>query len=341
MTERHPPREPPSSVAPRSASEIFSFGAMLGSGSTMQGLFATLPSTASVDTPVLVIGGPGTGKTLLAQTLHESSPRRDAGLLFVDCGARPDELTARLATGNSKQNPFVLAGDGTIVLENVTELPLALQAQLAAVLGQQRSLRPPAGTLPRLIATSSEPLQSRIGREMFRGDLFEQLAGIALALPPLRERPEDIPVLAAHFLEVAQGDRPATQRLTLRQPALRELAAHDWPGNVAELRAVVERAALRQAPRTPSESLGIGSPWGMVLGPAQFDATISYREARAEFERDFEQRYVAWLLRRHGGNVSAAAREARMDRKHLSDLARRHGLRSAPSTRPPAREPEH
>ena len=151
-------------------------------------------------------------------------------------------------------------------------------------------------------------------------------------MPPLRTRREDIPALVEHFLALARKRDPAAADITLSPGTVAALSAHDWPGNVRELRNVLDRAIyiatasgdkeLRLVDLPVSASAGSKAPDTLSFSPAQ-----SYRETRAAYEADFEQRYVAWLLARHKGNISAAAREARMDRKHLYDLARKHGLR--------------
>jgi DNA-binding NtrC family response regulator len=148
-------------------------------------------------------------------------------------------------------------------------------------------------------------------------------------VPPLRSRREDIPALVECFMKQARERDPRVARLEISPETMAGLAAHDWPGNVRELRNVLDRAVYIAAASSDSKlrlldlpvlSRGNGSTW-------HFEEGESYRETRARYEHEFEQRYVSWLLDKHGGNVSAAARSAKMDRKYLHDLARRHGLR--------------
>jgi DNA-binding NtrC family response regulator len=304
----------------------------------MRQLFASLEQVVASDSTVLITGALGTGKTLVARTLHDLAPPPHGRLVSVNCADEPGELAPRLGLDSGQAHEPHPEDFCTVVLENVAATPMHLQKGLVDVLESRR--RRPADPIrtttrgTRFVATTSQPLEPQIARGMLREDLYRNLAEVLLVLPPLRERPEDIPLLAAHFLERAQRSRPPANRLTLRPADVRLLVAHDWPGNVRELRTVLELAVGRENAVTGAS---VDSAWLPTLGPLEFEGGRSYREVRGEFERDFEQRYVAWLLRRHRGNVSAAAREARMDRKHLYDLARRHGMRAGPSTRPRGR----
>ncbi|HEY2513800.1 MAG TPA: transcriptional regulator, partial [Polyangiaceae bacterium] len=173
----------------------------------------------------------------------------------------------------------------------------------------------------------------------FREDLYFRLAVVPVTVPPLRARREDIPMLVTHMLRSATPGadrggadraRAETEPLTVPPETMQALMAHDWPGNVRELRNILERAVYMAQATGSRELGGIVVPAG---GAPQVDATFhfepgkSYRETRAKYDAEFERRYVKWLLGRHNGNVSAAAREAKMDRKHLHDIAKRHGLR--------------
>jgi DNA-binding NtrC family response regulator len=155
---------------------------------------------------------------------------------------------------------------------------------------------------------------------------------VPVVVPPLRSRREDIAPLVERFLEQARKRDPAAQNITMSASTLSALAAHDWPGNVRELRNVLDRAIYIATAGGESEAKLVDLPVtpSAAAAPAStitFDPALTYREVREKFESDFERSYVSWLLGRHNGNISAAAREARMDRKHLYDLARRHGLR--------------
>jgi len=177
----------------------------------------------------------------------------------------------------------------------------------------------------RVIAATKRDLQREVQSGKFREDLYFRLAVVPVTVPPLRSRREDIPLLAKHVLKTAAGNQGD---LEISTETLAALASHDWPGNVRELRNVLERAVY-MAQATGSRDINVITLPQVNAGDNvfQFDADRSYRETRARFEAEFEKRYLKWLLSRHGGNVSAAAREAKMDRKHLHDLARRHGVR--------------
>jgi DNA-binding NtrC family response regulator len=174
----------------------------------------------------------------------------------------------------------------------------------------------------RVVSATHRELREDVNAERFRLDLYYRLAVVTLAVPPLRERREDIPLLVAKL--AAEAGETARVDELLSERALEMLGAHRWPGNVRELRNWVEAAlAMEEAPE-----LVASAPKGG--GPAAIDATLlelTYKEARQALLGEFEGRYLARLLERANGNVSEAARLARMDRSHLNDLLRRHGLR--------------
>jgi len=238
---------------------------------------------------------------------------------------------------------FELAHGGTIFLDEVGELPLDLQPKLLRVL-ENRAFRRVGGSKEvwvdiRVIAASKRQLRMEVERGKFREDLFFRLAVVPLELPALRERREDIPVIVPQLMArlddaLSRGQAP----LSVPRAVLDTFLAHDWPGNIRELRNVLERAIYLSRAAGSSELMLSGMPLAAgraspatpqrsESGDAELEPGLSYREQRARFEDAFERRYVAWLLGRHEGNVSAAAREAEMDRKYLYKLAKKHGLK--------------
>ena len=327
-------------------SESDRFGDALGTSLAMRSIFGILERIAPTDAAVLLEGETGTGKDVIARAVHEQSPRSGQPFVVVDCGAVSYNLIESELFGHergaftgavaSRQGAFEAAGRGSVFLDEVGELPLDVQPKLLRVLesgefrrvGGNRTLRAEA----RIIAATKRNLKLEVERGKFREDLYFRLAVVPVSVPPLRTRREDVPALVEHFLALARKRDPTASDITLSPDTVAALSAHDWPGNVRELRNVLDRAIyiatasgdkeVRLVDLPVSASAGSNAPGSLSFSPAQ-----SYRETRAAYEADFEQRYVAWLLGRHKGNISAAAREARMDRKHLYDLARKHGLR--------------
>jgi transcriptional regulator with GAF, ATPase, and Fis domain len=303
-----------------------------------------LERIAPTDASVLLEGETGTGKDVLARSIHQMSPRHDKPFVVVDCGAVSYSLLESELFGHergaftgavaTRQGAFELAGRGTVFLDEVGELPLDVQPKLLRVLeagefrrvGGNKTLRAEA----RVVAATKRELKGEVERGKFREDLYFRLAVVPVTVPPLRARREDVPSLVERFLELARKRDPAAASVTLSPTTVAALAAHDWPGNVRELRNVLDRAIYMATAGGENEArivdLPVAAQASQSLVPC-FEAGKSYREVRERYEADFERRYVSWLLERHGGNISAAAREARMDRKHLYDLARRHGLR--------------
>ncbi|MCC6874040.1 MAG: sigma-54-dependent Fis family transcriptional regulator, partial [Sandaracinaceae bacterium] len=184
----------------------------------------------------------------------------------------------------------------------------------------------------RIICATHRNLRECVDKGSFRQDLYYRLNVIELRMPPLRERREDIPALVTTLLEtIAKADPTGATPTAIVPAALEALRAHDWPGNVRELRNVLERAAYLARAAGQTEITLAGLPFAAAPPPSAsgpvFDPAKSYRETKAEHEELFEKQYVTWLLARHEGNISGAAREADMDRKHLFKLARKHSLR--------------
>ena len=320
------------------------FGGLVGRAPAMLRLFLAAEQLTQNDAPLLITGEAGTGKHVLARTIHAGGPRRTGPFIALDCGeiapaALESELFGRPAGERSaRAGALELARGGGLLLDEVSELSLPLQLRLEAAL-ERGAIAEGAGVPPldvRVIAATKRKLTLEVDRQKFRPALAARFTQGELSLPPLRERREDIPLLAQHLL--AQRDPHAGAPIPrLSQAALTLLALHDWPGNVRELRNVLERCwqatergslEVRQIAALLLGSEPPGVERGAVAHEGEpFEPGLSYREQRARFENGFEQRYVAWLLELHDGNVSAAARAAEMDRKYLYKLARKHALK--------------
>jgi transcriptional regulator with GAF, ATPase, and Fis domain len=327
-------------------SEASRFGECVGTTLAMRQVFGICERLGPTDATVLIGGETGTGKDVLARSIHQSSPRKTKPFMVVDCGAVVGTLIESELFGHekgaftgataSRAGAFELANGGTLFLDEIGELPLDLQPKLLRAL-EQRAFRRVGGSREirvdiRVIAASKRNLKMEVERGKFREDLYFRLAVVPIDLPPLRERRDDVPLLAEKLLvDIAALDATGQTPKTIGKPVLDALRAHDWPGNVRELRNVLERAAYLARAMGQKEIVNVGLPGAGGGGagpsaPAAFDPQKSYRETRAEWEASFEKAYVSWLLDRHGGNISAAARAADMDRKYLHKLARRHAV---------------
>jgi transcriptional regulator with GAF, ATPase, and Fis domain len=316
----------------------------VGPSLAMRQVFGLLERIAPSDATVLLEGETGTGKDVLGRSIHEQSARKSEPFVVVDCGAVSYNLIESEFFGHergaftgavqARAGAFETVGKGTLFLDEIGELPLDVQPKLLRVLetGEFRRVGGNKGLhcQARIIAATKRDLKGEVQRGKFREDLYFRLAVVPVTVPSLRQRRDDIPALVECFLKQARERDPRLSRITLSQDTLAGLMAHDWPGNVRELRNVLDRAmyiaATSNDPKLCLVDLPV-LPRGAPQTDWQFDESASYRETRSSFETEFERRYVSWLLEKHDGNVSAAARAAKMDRKHLHDLARRHGLR--------------
>ncbi|MEO6776069.1 MAG: sigma 54-interacting transcriptional regulator [Kofleriaceae bacterium] len=306
------------------------FGRLVGTSVAMRAAFAHLEAVAASTATVLLQGESGTGKELAAEALHTESPRRDGPFVVVDCGAIPANLLevelfgheAGAFTGATTRRigAFEAASGGTLLLDELGELALELQPKLLRALDRHEIQRVGSNeriaTDVRVIAATNRNLREEVNAHRFRSDLYFRLAVVPITLPPLRERPEDLPEL----IEVLLADLGATSSaaaVPLRSGELvPELLRHTWPGNVRELRNYIEAALVRQ-------------DYGLAHDDDEpaIDVTEPLRVVRERWVRHVERRYLVQLLAAHANNVSAAARAAGVDRVHLHRLLGRAGLR--------------
>ncbi|HET6980979.1 MAG TPA: sigma 54-interacting transcriptional regulator [Myxococcaceae bacterium] len=310
---------------------LSSFGTLVGSSMALRSAFAILQKAAGSDVTVLLTGESGTGKSEAAELIHEQSGRAGKPFRVVDCGAVPANLLESELFGHERGaftgavqrrvGVFEEAEGGTVFLDEVGELPPELQPKLLRVLEAREVRRIGSNRyVPvnvRLIAATNRDLRAEVNTGRFRPDLFFRLAVITVRLPALRERPDDVPLIARRLLERLTLDEATRKALT--DPAfLARLRLSPWPGNVRELRNHLERCAVLQETLQPSPE----EPSPQALDA--LDVSIPFSEARRRLLATFEKNYVRELLERHGGNVSQAAATAGVDRAHLHRIMRRH-----------------
>jgi len=328
-------------VAPSAAR---AFGELFGESLAMREVFAVLERVAQSDVTVLVEGESGTGKELVARSLHAASSRAKGPYVVFDCSAVPSELAESELFGHKKgafsgaasdrAGAFQRAHGGTICLDELGELPLDLQPKLLRVL-ESHEVRPVGEDATRkvdvrVVASTNRDLHAEAHRGRFRPDLLYRLEVVKVRMPPLRNRPEDIPGLVARMLDgkLAPGDEPGGENM-------KRLLGYAWPGNVRELRNLLARAMALATPP------GGGPPrfekLVFNLGPAaETPATIAheypgvaqlvpYKDAKAQLLDSFDQAYFTGLLKRFPNNIQRAATAAGLSRKHLYDVLKRLG----------------
>ncbi len=287
---------------------------------------------ARSDINVIIGGESGTGKELLAQAVHSASARADQPFVAVNCGAIPAELLESELFGHVKgaftgathnrDGLFLAAHGGTLFLDEIGDMPINLQVKLLRVL-QERKVRPLGSSTDqsvdvRIISATHRDLEQAIAEQAFREDLFYRLNVSQLALPPLRERKEDIALLSRHFLEdIAQRTGDTARQLS--PGGQRLLLQYDWPGNIRQLRNVIEQLVALSPTQLLAESLV-----AEVLPEQEASALVPLKEAKRQFERD----YVVRLLRMTGGNITEAARLSGRNRSDFHKIMKRHELES-------------
>ncbi len=300
------------------------FGPLVGRSVVMRELFATLAGYAPRDATVLIQGETGVGKELVAEAIVQASPRAEKPLVVIDCSAlAPTLIESELFghergafTGATSARPgaFERANGGTIFLDEVGELPLELQPRLLRAL-ERREVQRLGGKGPiavdvRVLAATHRPLEQEVNEGRFRPDLFFRLSVLRVVVPPLRERPDDVAVLAQHFL----GSGATMDAVTLAR-----FTGHPWPGNVRELRNAVERWKAGAEPLSPM-------PTAKPSGPASIDLDQPFLVQKERLVNGFEKAYAKALLAVCDGNLSEAARRAGVSRMAIVKMLGRLGM---------------
>jgi two-component system, NtrC family, response regulator len=305
------------------------FEDMLGASPQMQGVFAYIRKVAKANAPVLLLGESGTGKEMAALAIHRRSLRKDGPFIAINCNAIPETLLESELFGHEKgaftgahtqrKGLMESAAGGTLFLDEIGELPPPIQVKLLRFLQEQRFQRV-GGRLEiqidtRIIAATNVDLKQAVAKGKFREDLYFRLAVVVIKLPPLRDRGEDVDLLAREFLQqfAVQCDK---ESLRFTPDALRAVKRHPWPGNVRELQNRVKRAVIMaDGKRVTAQDLELtGGPEGI---PA---ATL--KEARENIEREL----IEQTLKRHGGRISSAAAELGISRPTLYELMDKLGI---------------
>ena len=327
-------REP---LAPRAG-----FDQIIGKSPAMVAVFDLVRKAARSEANILIQGESGTGKELIARAVHAQSARAAEVFIPVDCAALPDALLESelfghergAFTGADRTKPGMIevADRGTLFLDEIGELPQSLQSKLLRAL-QERQIRRVGATRfvnvdIRLVSATNRDTAELVRKGEFRDDLFYRVNVITITLPPLRERAGDVALLAHHCLR-RYGRNRDRQLEGFEPEALARLEAYAWPGNVRELQNVIERAcALADGPMIrvrdlPEHVRGRGRPAPGIPGK-----DLPLAQAREAWLQAFAQEYLTDLLRRHGGNISQAAKTAGVDRKTLHRLLARHGIKA-------------
>jgi DNA-binding NtrC family response regulator len=310
-------------------------GELLGASSQMRHLFALVRRVADTEATILVEGESGTGKELTCRALHDLSRRAHKPFEVLDCSAIPESLIESELFGHAKgaftgavdrrKGAVENAAGGTLFLDEIGELPLVVQGKVLRLIERKEVKSVGTDSFKRvdvrIIAATNRNLREEVANGNFREDLYYRLAVVKLRIPPLRERPEDIPLLVDHFLEYfSQRDG---RRYTISHHMLQRLLPYEFPGNVRELRNLMERSCLLSDGVELSVEPGTRPP--LPADPAQFSSLLHlpYKEAKDTLVSSFEEQYWTRLLDACHGNVSEAARQGGIHRKSLEYLLKK------------------
>ncbi|KRS21448.1 transcriptional regulator [Alishewanella sp. WH16-1] len=319
---------------------------IIGQSPALQRILQELDVVASSELPVLLLGETGVGKELFARQLHRRSGRADKPMIYVNCAALPESLAESELFGHSKgafsgalserAGRFDAADGGTLFLDEVGELPLSVQAKLLRVLQNGEIQRLGSDKLQRvnvrLVAATNRDLQQQVKQGEFRADLYHRLSVYPIPIPPLRERSEDLPLLAGHFLEQNRS-RLGLRSLRLAPAAELALLGYNWPGNIRELEHVISRAAIKALSQGAQRSdivilqpelLDLPQTLRAPLSPAP---TILPAQGLKEAVNQLQQQLILQALQQHQQCWSKAARALQLDASNLHKLAQRLGLK--------------
>ena len=320
----------------------YQFGNILGKNPQMQEIFQLIRTVAETDATVLVQGESGTGKELIARAIHYNSRRKDRSFVVVSCSALPETLLESELFGHEKGaftgavrrriGRFEMADGGTVFLDEVGEMSVPVQLKLLRVL-QEREFERVGGNQTvkvdvRVIAATHKDLHLAMSERLFREDLFYRLNVVPIKLPPLRDRPDDVPFLAAHFLS-KYSEKNRKRIMSISPEALSALTRYSYPGNVRELENIIERAVIMEKGDTLGKidlrrtgaagKFDISFPMGNDIQP--------FRKTKTEIVERFEKEYFTQLLRLYNGNMSKASLHAGINIKNFHEKMARYGLK--------------
>ena len=327
--------------------EKYGFGNIVGKSKKMQEIYHIITKVAPTDSTVLIYGQSGTGKELIARAIHFNSPRRDKQFVPVDCAVLSENLLESELFGHirgsftgavtTKPGLFEVADGGTVFLDEVGNISLSIQAKLLRVL-QEREFTPVGGTKSkkvdiRLIAATNKDLEKMIKEETFREDLYYRLNIVPIRLPTLKERQEDIPLLAGHFLKKYSEEMGKTIK-GFTSEAMEKLIKHPWPGNVRELENLVERSVVMcEEDMIRGELLILPGQEEKEEPAAPVPITSEglkeiKKQLREKAVEEVEKAFVISALERNRWNVTRAAEEVGMLRPNFQALMRKYNLRA-------------
>lgn len=323
-------------------SRHYSFDNIIGRSPAMSQIFDAIRKVADTNINVLITGASGTGKELIARSIHANSRRGSRSFVALNCGALPEHLVESeifgyergAFTGAARPKPGLLesAHGGTFFMDEVGELPASLQVKFLRVL-QDGKFRRLGSTQERevdirVICASNQELERLVDTGKFREDLYYRVNTFTIAIPPLRQRRDDIPLLANHFLAKYREENEIA--ITGIEPdAMDLLCSHEWKGNVRELEHVIERAMVLAngekitVAELPQSLQSV--PVGQTATPQQY-MDLPFKEAKAHLVEDFERRYIGEVLRKYQGNISRAAWHSGIDRRSLHRLLAKYGM---------------
>ena len=316
---------------PSSSLSAPSSGEIIGESAVMRRIFDTIRRVARTDVTVLISGESGTGKELVARAIHANSPRRNRPFVAINCGAIPENLVESELFGHEKgsftgahaqrKGRLETADGGTVFLDEVAELSGPIQVKLLRIL-QDRQLERVGGRelIPldvRILAATNRDIKRATQEGRFREDLYYRLAVVNIAIPPLRERIEDMRALATRFLERFSAEYKVRVR-KFSPDALTAMHGYSWPGNVRELENRIKRAVIM------ADGRNIAAADLELAGEAGHQPTVSLKAARNEVER----RILVEALQRHQGNISRAAKAVQLSRPAFHELLTKHSIRA-------------
>ena len=312
-------------------------GGIVYTGEKMQRLLAQLEKVAASETRVCILGETGTGKELIARAVHEKSQRREGPFVTLNCAAVPAELIESELFGHEKGSftgaasrhagKFEQAHEGTLFLDEIGDMPLSMQAKLLRVLEQGEVERigsdKPLKVNVRVVVATHRNLEEQVRQGGFRQDLFHRVFVFPVVLPPLRERPEDIPALAAHFAgQIAQQN--GWKQASFSEDALRALQSHSWPGNVRELRNVVERLLIfAEDGAVTAETVQAALP---VRAASGANTAAIGSGPLADRVEQFERQVILEEIKRQNHHVTNAAKALGLERSHLYKKCQQLGI---------------